>query len=403
MRAQAISRIEPAAAVVAAIALALHWMTPSLHAADCTQTSVGFTPLNDLGSGLYLGQFPGGLYPAGLNQPPAAHAAEGASRAAAVEPLTTLGKPSPAGRYVLLSIGMSNTTQEYQRFMQLAAASPLVNHTTLRIVDGASGGQTASTWDSPTDPNYDRVRDMELAPLGLTEAQVQVAWVKVANAGPTVSLPNSNADAYLLLQQSGNIARALKVRYPNIRIAFLSSRIYAGYASTMLNPEPYAYESAFGTKWVIQSQVSQMSGGPGLPQAGNLNYDTVAPWLAWGPYLWTDGLVPRSDGLIWQCSDLGTDGTHPSAAGREKVAQMLMQFMLNSPFAAPWFRADGGLPDADINDDGVVDGLDIGILLSQWSAGGAPLCGATFCPADLNHDGVVDGIDLGIMLSQWTG
>jgi hypothetical protein len=77
--------------------------------------------------------------------------------------------------------------------------------------------------------------------------------------------------------------------------------------------------------------------------------------------------------------------------------------MLNSPFAAPWFRADGGLPDADINDDGVVDGLDIGILLSQWSAGGAPLCGATFCPADLNHDGVVDGIDLGIMLSQWTG
>src|ERR1043165_6467872 len=53
---------------------------------NCAGTSVAETPLNDLGTGLYLGQFQGGLYPGGSNSPPAAHSAEGLARAGAVEP-----------------------------------------------------------------------------------------------------------------------------------------------------------------------------------------------------------------------------------------------------------------------------------------------------------------------------
>ncbi len=41
------------------------------------------------------------------------------------------------------------------------------------------------------------------------------------------------------------ILNKLKKRFPNLRIAYLSSRIYAGYAKSALNPEPYAYESGF--------------------------------------------------------------------------------------------------------------------------------------------------------------
>lgn len=74
-----------------------------------------------------------------------------------------------------------------------------------------------SAWDSPTDPDYDRIRDTRLNPRGLSERQVQIVWVKVANAQPTSSLPAANADAYLLVTQMGDIARALKVRYPNVR------------------------------------------------------------------------------------------------------------------------------------------------------------------------------------------
>ncbi|MCA9285809.1 MAG: CHRD domain-containing protein [Phycisphaerales bacterium] len=45
----------------------------------------------------------------------------------------------------------------------------------------------------------------------------------------------------------------------------------------------------------------------------------------------------------------------------------------------------------DLNDDGVVDGSDLGILLGSW---GTP-------DNDLNGDGDVDGSDLGILLGAW--
>lgn len=318
-------------------------------AADCSVTSVGFTPINDLGAELYLGQFQGGLYPNGSNEIPPGHASAGLERARRIEPLDTIGNPDDNGKYVLLSIGMSNTTQEFcshhsdlpcdpWTFMGRAAVDPDVNQTVLAMVNGAMGGQASAAWDSPDDPNYDRIRDTRLGPQGLNEAQVQAVWVKVANPGPTVSLPNPNADCNRMVKQMGDIARALMVRYSNLKIVFFSGRIYAGYASTALNPEPYAYESGFAVKWLIEAQINQMAGGGIDPMAGDLNYNTLAPWIVWGPYLWADGLIPRSDGLIWECGDLQNDGTHPSMSGEEKVGSMLLDFMLNSPFAGPWFR-----------------------------------------------------------------
>ena len=73
--------------------------------------------------------------------------------------------------------------------------------------------------------------------------------------------------------------------------------------------------------------------------AGDLNFNTVSPWLAWGPYPWADGLTPRSDGLTWACSEVESDGTHPAQPAEQKVGRMLLDFMLASPFAVPWFRA----------------------------------------------------------------
>ena len=47
--------------------------------------------------------------------------------------------------------------------------------------------------------------------------------MKVANRGPTQSLPFPNADAFTMVEQMGDIARALRVRYPNVKLVFLST------------------------------------------------------------------------------------------------------------------------------------------------------------------------------------
>lgn len=55
-----------------------------------------------------------------------------------------------------------------------------------------------------------------------------------------------------------------------------------------------------------------------------------------------------------------------------------------------------GIPDCasgDLDCNGVVDGADLGVLLSAW--------GTNACAADLNFDGVVNGADLGVLLGNW--
>jgi hypothetical protein len=314
------------------------------------------TALNDLGGGAYRG-FTGGLYPNGSNSVPAQHNTVGLQRANSVQPLDVNGMPSPSGKVALLSIGMSNTTQEFcsqgsglpcdsWTFMGQAANDAAVNKTTLVLVNGAMGGRSAGFWDSPADADYDRVRDSALAPQGLSERQVQIAWVKVANPGPTIALPSAQSDAAMLLTQMGNIVRALRTRYPNLRLVFLSSRIYAGYATTNLNPEPYAYESGFAVKWLVQAQIDQMANGGTIvdARAGDLNFNTVAPWIAWGPYPWADGTNARSDGLTWIRSDLEGDGTHPAQSGEQKVGTMLLNFFKTSPYTKCWFVSGGACP-----------------------------------------------------------
>ena len=342
------------AAVVAGVAGVL--LARAGAASNCAGTSTGLVPLTELGAGLYLGQFEGGLYPGGSNAIPPAHEAAGLTAAAGIVPRDAAGAPDPQqGKVVLLSLGMSNTTQEFciqgggttgcaaASFMGQAAADPGVNHTTLAIVNGARGGQDAVHWLDPADTNYTNTATL-LAGQGLSEAQVQVVGVKQADASPSASLPSGTADAYTLEARLGTIARALRTRYPNVRQVFYSSRIYAGYASSLLNPEPYAYEGGLAVKWLIEAQITQMAtpGTPADPVAGDLDYGSVAPWVGWGPYLWADGTTARSDGLAYACADYASDGTHPAAAAVQKVGALLLDFFLASAVTQPWFAAGGG-------------------------------------------------------------
>jgi hypothetical protein len=121
---------------------------------------------------------------------------------------------------------------------------------------------------------------------------------------------------------------SFKRKFPTLRIAYLSSRIWAGNATGSLNPEPYAYESAFPIRWLIKRQ---------LKDDPELGLDQ-APLLLWGPYLWAEGEKGRrSDDLVWRPQDFVRDGVHPSNSGRQKVAELLLKFCSTNPLAKPWF------------------------------------------------------------------
>lgn len=323
---------------------------------NCSRTSTGLVPLIDMGTTRYQNQ-PGGLYPGG-NTLPAAHAAAGAAQARAVQPLDTTGAPNPAGKIVLVSIGMSNTTQEFSEFVRISDADPQRNPSVV-VADLAQGGMDATKVAQPDHVFWTNALN-RLTAMNLTAQQVQVAWLKEAVAGPTKPFPTSAQELRDLLAQ---IARNLKAKFPNIRICYVSSRIYAGYAGTTLNPEPFAYESGFSVKWLIENQIG---GDPMLnfdPSRGSV----VAPWLAWGPYLWADGTRPRSDGLIWECADLADDGTHPSAAGRAKVAVQLNDYFTTAPTATVWYGGTaGGL--AAVRPYGTACAGSVGSLGVRWNS-----------------------------------
>jgi hypothetical protein len=223
---------------------------------------------------------------------------------------------------------MSNATQEFSLFKRLAdedpAKSPL-----LTIVDCAQGGQAMAEWASPQAPPW-REAERRLQAANVTPAQVQVAWVKLANKAPRGDLDEHGKQ---LQRDTLAVLQTAKTRFPNLRIVYLSSRIYGGYSAGPLNPEPYAYESAFVCRWLIQDQIK---GDP------DLNFDASqgpvkTPLLLWGPYLWADGTTPRtSDQLVWKREDLAGDGTHPSQSGREKVAHLLLEFFKTDPLARSW-------------------------------------------------------------------
>jgi len=291
--------------------------------------SIGLKPLIEMtADDRYQGE-DGGLYGGGHNVPPESHRQAAERELARIQPLDPQGQPAPDGRIVFVSISMSNATQEFSRFKQMADRNPAKSDI-LTIVDCAQGGQAMAQW-APADARPWTVAEQLLARAQVSPAQVQVAWIKLANKGPRGDLQEHGRP---LQRDTLAVIQNAKSRFPNLRVAYLSSRIYAGYATGSLNPEPFAYESAFPSRWLIQDQ---MQGEPALnfdPDQGAVR----APVLLWGPYLWADGITPRtSDGLTYTREDLAADGTHPSNQGRDKVAQQMLKFFQTDPLAASWF------------------------------------------------------------------
>ena len=307
--------------------------------ANCGAVATGYTPINDLGTGISpVTGLMGGLYPSGSNFVPPAHKNAGLLKASQVQCLDANGNPDAVnGKIVWLSIGMSNATQETQQFIPQALAFSGINPN-LKLVDGAKFGQVASIISTPSNPGYQPYWDTVSARLstsGVTANQVQVVWFKNANiAGSTQTQTYHDS----LVVQYKRIMNELKTRFPNVKICYMASRISARYASVTLNPEPYAYWQGWAVKKVIEDQIN---GDAQLQHSGT---GTNSPWLSWGIYMWSDGSIPQTTNpnVFWDCpADFNSDGTHPSIVGRQKVGSLLLNFFTTDSTATPWFLGNG--------------------------------------------------------------
>jgi hypothetical protein len=166
-------------------------------------------------------------------------------------------------------------------------------------------------------------------------------------------------------------------RYPNLKLVFVTSRIYGGYAQNpapdnaagCLNPEPFAYEEGFAVQRLIVAQIDRTI----TDHAGDVRYPESAPWVDWGPYLWASGTNVSSHTLLFWCDSTTTnnincfntnnpgdfrygdlapgysaywgDHTHPTAWAAQKVANQLVKFITGqlpapqdhiSDWVTPW-------------------------------------------------------------------
>jgi hypothetical protein len=320
------------------------------------------TPLTDFSPDeKYLGSFPGFLYNGSntLSSTLSTHDQEGRAFASKVQPLNDQGQPDPNGTIVVVGIGQSNWTMDLcarvhksDTTLPACTAASFIAHADavdnpkVRIIDCASGGQTANLWFDDSFGNWSRC-DGLLANEGLTPAQVQVIlWRDVNGLGATVSLSpttncsvlttfdNSTPDVCKYIRRTGQVARFAKQWFPHIQQMFLHAAGYSGYAP---GHEPFSYENGFGVKWIVQAQIDQIASGTiSNLAAGDLSY-AVAPWMAWGPYFWASDSTPRSDGLVWLPSDYLSDMIHPSQSGVLKVTKKMMSWYFTSPYT-PWIK-----------------------------------------------------------------
>ena len=217
---------------------------------------------------------------------------------------TMTAPPAPAAQ-VIITMSMSNLVQ-----MEDSLAVRVSN-----LVRCAKSGQTTDLWIDPNHVNYDNC-DVNLAIAGYSPQDVALVLTIPAHKYPFNPLTSvrtyaqfRNSDAVRLRSNLLAQAAAIKIRYPNASLGFIS-RAWAPPFATNKQPEPYAFESGLATRWAIASQ----------------NYNTNA-FMFWVAYNWND-----TD----PASYYKTDGIHPSLIGAGVRAEAIKQGLEASPFL-PWY------------------------------------------------------------------
>ncbi len=101
------------------------------------------------------------------------------------------------------------------------------------------------------------------------------------------------------------------------------------------------------------------------------------------------------DPLAFTAGDLGPEGIDFIAAADSPTGRPMLAVGFEISGTARLIEIAEACA-GDLNRDGEVDSVDLGLLLAAWGA-----CTDPVCDADLNGDGTVSSLDLGELLSRW--
>ena len=177
-------------------------------------TSAGLTPLIDMSAvDDYMGE-EGGLYGNGVNSLPVSdpHWIMAEQAALEVRPRDSMGEVDDvSGKIGFISVGMSNTRSEFGTFLSGAQS---VKSNAVVFANGAQPGMTASRWADAdlTDDPWASLSEA-VGEAGLTAEQVQVVWLKQANAVPQPGEGDFPVYAEELRDDLAAISRKIKEKF----------------------------------------------------------------------------------------------------------------------------------------------------------------------------------------------
>lgn len=286
-------------------------------------------PIDELGAGMFMGH-QGGLYPNGVNQMPADFYTDAIAIARSVQPLNNNGEPDPNGKIGLIALGASTVSMFGKGLEDQIPAVVNVNKEIV-FVNCGIGGQDLSDIMDPA-ANFWSVIDNRVKESGMTLDQVQVVWFQEDN------LRNRDNDFELRVNQLTKeftyMVRFCKERYPNLKLFYVSGRHTTEFMPADAKDkhrEPKAYLNGWVCKQLIENQIN------GDPQLAYKGQNAAAPIILWGPYFWTQGAKPRSDGYAVTPDLFSNDGVHPNEKGIARIAGDLVNFWQTDPVSQLWF------------------------------------------------------------------
>lgn len=306
---------------------------------QCENDSTGLIPLVDLKTGYYLGVYQGGLYPNGKNVPPNAHLKKGLKIAKSIKPLDTLGNVNyTTGKIVLAGFGGSTTGEPFNHLIEIVNGDITLNPC-LKLVNATNSGEGMESMNVDHPDYWDYIEENRLTPKGITPEQIQIAWLFNGSRADTIFDMPAYRDS---IEKKVQLAlAAMLIEYPNLKLVYVGSPYYAGYADPTYEMytsihEPGSYRCGFGFKAAIEKQIM------GNPMYKYTDPGKVVPYMTWGPYLWTDGNIPRDyDGLFWDCEDdfrVDGGGFHLNGAGKDKLAEILNDFFKTDTLSEIWYN-----------------------------------------------------------------